>query len=82
MDGGKRTALTNPQKLPGLGAPAVISPTPRPYFIARGESKSFSQLSRGPEAMDPARNRWYIACHTEGLTSSNSATPAVRAGSH
>jgi len=33
------------------------------------------------EAMDPARNHWYIACHTEGLSSSFSASPAVRAGS-
>jgi DinB superfamily len=27
--------------------------------------------------MDPARNHWYIACHTEGLTSSRSATSSL-----
>jgi hypothetical protein len=36
-------------------------------------------IRRGRQTMDPARNRWYIASHTEGLTSKNSATPADRA---
>jgi hypothetical protein len=64
------------RKTPGVGGPSVISSTPRSYSLARGDSKSFTKLSRRAETMDPVRNHWYIACHTEGLSKRKSAIPS------
>jgi hypothetical protein len=61
--------------------PLVISSVPRPYSL-RGTAQAIQPSFRGGTGtMDPARNHWYIACNTEGLTSSISATPAAQADS-
>src|SRR5271168_2173817 len=42
-----------------------------------------STHGRQPQSLlplDPASNHWYIACHTEGLTSSKSASPSRPGG--
>jgi len=54
----------------------VTSPAWRPYSFARDDKRAIQPSFRGgTETLDPVRNHWYIACHTEGLTSKEFATP-------
>ena len=68
-------------KTGGVGS---LQPSLRPLRVRTPmravEGEPFIQASHiGTERMDPARNHWYIAWHTEGLTRAYSPAPAVRA---
>ena len=67
----------NTYKKTGEGVPCrVTSPTQRPYSPARDDKPAIRPSFRSrTETLDPVRNHWYIACHTEGLTSKEFATP-------
>src|SRR5277367_4138439 len=79
------TVLCTPRGVgvPRVGSPsrAVISCPAAPYLLSR-DSKNVNPTHLSPyvAAMDPAPNRWYIACHTEGLTSSSSANTSLSGG--
>ena len=63
--------------------------TPLPRYFAHTAPVLFSEEDKPPiqpslrgrtETLDPVRNHWYIACHTEGLTLKESATPSHTGG--
>jgi hypothetical protein len=70
------------KKTGGRGPSLPLLPPLRPRTpLQEGQQAIQPTFRGGADTMDPARNHWYIACHTEGLSSSISASPVVRAGS-
>jgi hypothetical protein len=67
------------EKTPG-GSPCRYFVHSAPVLPCKGRQQAIQPSFRGgTDAMDPARNHWYIACHTEVSRRGNPPSPAVRA---